>query len=281
MKIKDALKKAFDEGKSAGIMALDLRLLLMADQGFKNQIDVLVKGDEELKDPELFFSQVERLKKGEPVEYITHQTEFLNNQFYVDNRVLIPRGETEELVALITERVSDYFDPRNYLVVADIGTGSGAIAITLKEYFPSWLITGSDISKDALEVAKINKEKHGANIRLLQGDALRPYMAEKMNLDIIVSNPPYITENEYVQNSVKEFEPSSALYFKEDDNVYLKVFREYKNVMKNQLLMFFEISPELVPYLEKIMKTYLSNYSYQFLDDLNGFKRFLIVFVKA
>ena len=218
----------------------------------------------------------ERTKTHRPIQQIIGQAYFYGRRFFVDEYTLIPRPETELLVDKVLEISKKISNPK----ILDIGTGSGCIPLTLILENNNVSVDAVDVSSETLETAKKNALFHNVlnNIHFFKSDL---FSNVNDKYDIIVSNPPYITENEYVQNSVKEFEPSSALYFKEDDNIYLKVFREYKNVMKNQLLMFFEISPELVPYLEKIMKTYLSNYSYQFLDDLNGFKRFLIVFVKA
>lgn len=114
----------------------------------------------------------------------------------------------------------DYYDPRNFLVCADVGTGSGAIAIALKDAFPNWVILASDISKDALAVAKINFANCDANVQAYEGDALKPYIENHVNLDIIVSNPPYILNKEDAQDSVRNFEPGTALWLDKSKSVY-------------------------------------------------------------
>lgn len=278
--VSEALKKATSELKPYGILALDLRLLLMHDEGFKEQMDVLMYKDKEMTNYPLFLEQIERLKKDEPVEYIINQADFLGHHLYVDPSVLIPRSETEELVANITEKIGDYYDPRNYLVCADIGTGSGAIAIALKDAFPNWLLLASDLSHAALTVAKKNFASTGSQVDVYEGDGLKPYIAAHLNLDIIVSNPPYIVSKEDAQDSVKNFEPATALWLDKENSLYEAIFRDYKAVKRGTLYMAFEISPDLVDYLKELMARYLSDYEFEFVNDLNGLTRFLFVYLK-
>lgn len=275
--IGEVYKKAFEKGKEVGITPNEIRLLMMKCENLSAEIDVIVHKEREMKNEAVFDGYFEQLLKGEPIEYITHQSHFLNQSFYVDERVLIPRGETEELVALLTERIGDYYDPRNFLCCADIGTGSGVIAISIKRFFPNWMVYGSDISKDALEVAKKNKDDSYSNITLYEGDGLTPYIDQKMFLDVIISNPPYILNKEDAQESVRDYEPSSALWLDKDNSLYEKIFRDAHLVKRGGLLMLFEISPDLVSYLEDLMKKYLKDYEYEFIKDLNGFERFLLV----
>jgi release factor glutamine methyltransferase len=226
------------------------------------------------------LEQIERLKKDEPVEYIIHEADFLGRHLYVDERVLIPRSETEELVSHISEKIGDFYDPRNYLVCADIGTGSGAIALALKDAFPNWLLVASDISSDALAVAQKNFKDSGLAIDSYLGDALTPYIEHKLNLDILVSNPPYIRDPKDAQASVRNFEPAQALWLEEGNSVYDKVFRDYQKVKRGSLYMAFEISPDLEEWLKTLMSRYLKDYEAEFVKDLNGLTRFLFVYLK-
>jgi len=278
--IAEAYKEAYAKGKPYGVLPVDLRLLLMHDENLSEQIDVIYDKDKVMTNYPLFCQQVDRLIADEPVEYIINEAEFLQHRLYVDSRVLIPRGETEELVAAISENIGDYFDARNYLVCADIGTGSGAISVALKEAFPNWLLLASDISQDALDVAKMNFEKYGVAARTYLGDALAPYIENKINLDILVCNPPYILNKEDAQASVRDFEPASALWMDKGHSVYESIFRDYKKVKKGALYMAFEISPDLVDYLTELMAKYLEDYEFHFADDLNKMKRFLFVYCR-
>ena len=278
--IGEAIKEAHALYKSKDVSAQDLRYLVMVNEGFEEPIDVLFAKDKEMKKYALFMEQAKRLSNNEPVEYIVGTASFLRHNLKVSKDVLIPRGETEELVSLVSERVGDYYDPRNYLVVADIGTGSGCIPIGIHDSFPNWLLLASDISKRALEVAKSNFEKEGVHVQTFCGDALKPYIENKINLDIIISNPPYILSPSDAQESVRDFEPASALWLKKGESVYESIFRDYKQVKKGSLLMFFEISPDLEEWLKDLMKRYLEDYAFAFYKDLNGDTRFLLVNLK-
>ena len=279
-KIYDVYLDAMNKGKEKGVLSGDIRTLIAYDMGFSAPIDTLLHKDEEMREIEKFNAQFARLLNNEPVEYIINEATFLQHKLYVDPRVLIPRMETQELVANLSEKVLDYYDPRNYLVVADIGTGSGAIALALKAMFPNWIVLASDLSPDALEVAKKNFDTYGERVTVLEGRSLEPFIEAKTNLDIIVSNPPYILNKEEVQESVKAFEPESALYLDTNASVYEDIFRDYQKVKKGSLLMAFEIGYDLKDYLTQLMAKYLRDYEFEFVDDLNGLPRFLFVFCR-
>lgn len=278
-KVRDVSKSSLEQGREYGVFSSDIRVLLAKELNLISPADVLLHMDDEIPVDSPYFSNFARLLKGEPVEYIVQQAKFLQYPLYVDNRVLIPRGETEELVANISELIYDYYDPRNYLVVADIGTGSGCIAIGLKSIGKNWIVTASDVDEKALEVAKKNFDDLGFRIQTLQGPSLKPYIDARMNLDIIVSNPPYILNEDEVQESVKQYEPHKALYLDKENSVYEDIFRDYKKVKKGSLLMCFEIGYDLEHYLTDLMDRYLEDYEYKFIKDLNGLTRFLFVFL--
>ena len=279
-KIFEVYNKALAEGKEKGVLSNDVRILIALDNGFKEPIDTLFHRDSEMKNLLLFEKQFKRLLQGEPVEYIAETASFLEFKLHVDKRVLIPRMETQELVAKISETITSYFDPRNFLVCADIGTGSGAIAIALKSLFPNWLISASDVSAAALEVARENAHKYNFPISFLEGDALSPYIKEKMNLDIIVSNPPYILNADEVQDSVKDYEPGLALWLDKSDSVYEKIFKDVGKVKRGEMLLCFEIGYDLEEYLIGLMGRYLDDFEYKFEKDLNGLTRFLFVHLR-
>jgi release factor glutamine methyltransferase len=153
-----------------------------------------------------FFRLIERRSKGEPTAYITHHREFYGLDFYVDSRVLIPRPESEILV----EEALHFCGRHTVSTVADIGTGSGAIIISLAIKLPGLKYYATDISQEALEVAAINCEKNGVKdkITLLQGDMLDP-LPEK--IDLIIANLPYVKRSDISKISSGEYEPSSAL----------------------------------------------------------------------
>lgn len=277
--IDEALKEAWNYGKDKGVEPIDLRLMVMKDENLPEQIDVLINKDKEMKNYSLFKKQYHQLIDDDmPVEYILNEADFLGQKLYVDENVLIPRGETEEMIAKLSEKIGNFYDPRNYLVCGDVGTGSGCIPLAIKSYFPNWLCAASDISPKALEVAKRNFHANNINVQTLLGDALTPYIENKINLDVIISNPPYILNEEDAQSSVRKYEPASALWLDKNHSVYESIFRDYKKVKKGDILMVFEISPDLEDWLVSLMKRYMDKPEYYFEKDLNGFVRFLFVY---
>ena len=161
-----------------------------------------------------FRKLVERRLKGEPVAYITTRREFYGLDFYVDKRVLIPRPETE----LLVEKALEISRNRHLNAIAEIGTGCGAIAVSLALNLPVTKIYATDISADALEVARLNCLKHGVanRISLLKGDLLSPLPEAA---DLIVANLPYVEESKLPQD---EFEPATALNGGADGLRYIK-----------------------------------------------------------
>ena len=152
---------------------------------------------------------VEKLLDGVPVQYVLGEAEFYGLRFEVDQSVLIPRPETEELVEWV-ERDNRSI-PGGCLL--DVGTGSGCIAVTLKRRMPSWQVDAFDISADALAVAARNARRHGAEVRFRPCDILQPYPGDEQ-WNVIVSNPPYIPEREkaHMTRQVLEYEPAQALF---------------------------------------------------------------------
>ncbi len=273
-------RNALSEGREYGIDGNDVRYLIMVAEGFTSPADVIYYREKEMKHPDVFLSFFGKRKQGIPVQYVTHVAPFLGHDLYVDERVLIPRPETEEMLAAFSETVDEYYDPRNYLVAGDVGTGSGCIALCLKTFFPNWLVSASDVSEGALEVAKTNFAKYGRQINVLHGDALKPYIEANMALDIIISNPPYVKDRESAEEMVRSNEPAGALYIGEHPWVYEKIFMDAPKVKKGSLLMVFEIDPWLVGPLEEAMEKYLPKpYEADFRKDLRGMDRHLFVYL--
>lgn len=175
---------------------------------------------------------VKRRSEHEPLQYIVGTASFMGRDFVVDDRVLIPRPETEELVErILAEPGARGGDPDSELRLIDLGTGSGCIPITVKLERSSWICTGIDLSTDALEIARINAGRLGADVLFLQGDMTSAPLVEPADratsaltagptgipagpFDIIVSNPPYITpaEASAMDRQVREYEPHMALF---------------------------------------------------------------------
>lgn len=186
-------------------------------------------------------SFTEELLSGKPIQYIIGQAWFMGELYKVNENVLIPRPETEELVEWIVEYANIKNNP---LKIIDIGTGSGCIAIALKKLVPTSTITGLDISGKALEVAKENAANLNASIEWLQEDILMSTSIPD-TYDIIVSNPPYIPIKEIanMQEQVKDFEPNIALFVLNEDPLvfYKAIARLGKQCLTPNGQLFFEI----------------------------------------
>ena len=171
--------------------------------------------DEEV-DPELeakFLAGMEEYYQGRPIQYIKGVETFFGRDFKVNEDVLSPRYETEELVENILYHIDDYFSDYQTIDLCDVGTGSGAIAISLALEEPRTNFYASDISSKAIEVAKENAANLGANVNFMVGDLLEPLLEKEIKVDIFVSNPPYIPNNQEIEAMVKDNEPHGFIWW--------------------------------------------------------------------
>ncbi len=195
-----------------------LRDLIQCDRAF-----LIAHSDKDLnaEGAVRYYALIERRLAGEPIQYITGQTEFYGLPFRVNSNVLIPRPETEHLVEKVLSLAESFPNPR----IIDIGTGSGAIAIALAHKLPAASNTAIDLSAPALAVAQANAEQNSVTnrIRFLQGDLLAPVAHE--TFDIVVSNPPYVadTDRASLAVEVRDHEPELALFAGNDG---LAVYRQ-------------------------------------------------------
>jgi release factor glutamine methyltransferase len=173
-----------------------------------------------------------------PVQYIMGYVSFFGYDFRVDESVLIPRFETEELVGQILMLIDERFEAKKSALV-DIGTGSGCLAVTLAKEAPGLSVTATDISEEALNVARSNARRIGAEVNFLQGDMLKPLQGRKF--DILVSNPPYIPETETVAEIIKDNEPNVALFGGSDGlKFYRIILSEARAILNPKFLIAFE-----------------------------------------
>jgi release factor glutamine methyltransferase len=221
---------------------------LLASTLRMKRLDLYMQFDKPVEEKELakLREPLKRLVIGEPIEYILGEVDFYGCKVAVDARVLIPRQETEILVEHILKRIKGR-------VVWDLCTGSGCLGISLKKARPELEVTLSDISSDALDLAKENAEKNQVEIRLVQGDLLTPFEGQKA--DIVVCNPPYISISEYLnlQPSVRDFEPKMALVGGETGTeFYERLARELPPFLNDGTLVFLEMGTGQGPQLQKI-----------------------------
>lgn len=221
-----------------------------------------------------FQKKVAEVGNGKPVQYVTNLASFYGRQFYVDERVLIPRMDTEELIETV---LKDIQLPINSNVL-DVGTGSGDIAITLKLEKPAWTLTAVDISRDALDVAQINAQSFKAKVDFRMGSLFEPVPNDKF--DLIVSNPPYISENEIdvMDQSVIDNEPQIALFAKDDGLYWYKqIALQLKSHLKVGGYLVCEIGYKQGIRLQEFYQNNLPEARIQIKKDMSDNDRLLIV----
>ena len=220
--------------------------LLIFDQLGLTTIDLALQPNIILKqcDLDFFSNAITALLREKPVQYILGKTEFYGLKFNGNNNVLIARPETEELVDWIIKET----DNKQNLNILDIGTGSGCIAISLAKHLPTATVTSLDISEEALKTAEKNAAINNVHIQLLKKDILK-FSPEKLQYDIIVSNPPYVRELEKreIKNNVLLHEPHLALFVKNDNPLlfYEKIADFAKKQLNRNGILYFEINQYL------------------------------------
>lgn len=222
-----------------------------------------------------FFEMVNKRLIGMPFQYILNSKEFMGLEFYVDERVLIPRNDTENLV----EYLVNYFFGKEISFI-DIGTGSGAISISLLKYLEKSYGMTIDISSDAIEVAKINAKRIGVFDRLtfIENDVLKG-ISNDVKVDLIVSNPPYIPKADInsLQIEVRDYEPMNALDGGEDGlDFYREIINSSYRFLKEDGVLAFEVGYNQAEDVKNIIDNSKLYKDVIFIKDLSGFDRCVI-----
>lgn len=241
--------------------------------GFKRE-DMVNKLDENVNQSELIliYDAAKALATAKPLQYILKEAYFYNFSFYVNEHVLIPRQETEELVEII------YKDNKNANAhVLDIGTGSGCIPISLKCLIPSATVSACDISENALEVASKNSNKNKVEVNFFIADALN--LNDTLpKYDVIVSNPPYIkrSEEEQIHDNVKKHEPHLALFVEENDAIifYKRIIDFCCEHLNEKGKLYFELNPLTANEVDAYAISKKCFKTTELLNDMSGNIRF-------
>ena len=229
---------------------------ILAESELKKQkLDLMKDPDLRMTESQLlsFIQFSRRLVKHEPVQYIAGETNFMGLIFKVDSSVLIPRPETEELVNWVVKTV----DHKAPLEIIDVGTGSGCIAISLKNALPNAFLTGVDVMRNALETAEKNAKNNDIHVDWKMRDALNmPHDVDKY--DVIVSNPPYVldSEKELMSKNVIDFEPHTALFVTDDDPLlfYEAISNWAIDALKKGGYLFLEINEKYAQQTKDLLK---------------------------
>lgn len=270
-RIYEARNRAFSLLEEKGLDSGSVNILLQHITGLSHA-KLLANMQSELTKTERrrFWEKVAQLVEGKPIQHITGSESFYGRTFNINEHVLIPRPETEELIYYTLER-QRYIFQTDILKVADIGTGSGAIGITLKLEQPNFQVTATDISSEALAVAKENARKLDASLHFQRGDLAEPIASEKW--DIVLSNPPYISEAEAkdMTTTVLDYEPHTALFAKDDGLFcYKKLASQLPNLMNIPGLIGVEIGYKQGEAVAELFAEAFPTAKVEVIQDING-----------
>ena len=254
----------------------DYAKILLAELLNKNPLELLNYLDEEVNNNIIneYKKEVQAMESGIPLQYAIGYVNFYGIKYYVDNRVLIPRFETEELVENTINYVNKYFtEPVD---IVDLGCGSGVIGLTLEKKISTKTVDLIDISKDALEVTHKNCGNLNSKANIINNDFLEGI---EKKYDLIISNPPYIRKNEEIEQIVKDNEPNIALYAGEDGlDCYRNILSTVKNNMKERCIIAFEIGYEQAQQISELIKEYLEDVKVIVKKDMSDKDRMIFIF---
>lgn len=235
--------------------------VLLAHQLDLDRVSLYLNFDRPLTEKELsgYRSVITRRLRREPVQYITGVQEFWSLEFMVNPHVLIPRHETELLIELTLGRIRANPDFKNRLIkILDLGTGCGALSVTLAKEVEKAQIRSTDVSAKAIELARLNAKKHSvSNICFVRGDLFDPVKNKDSSFDFIISNPPYIACEEYhrLQPEVRDYEPRVALDGRKGGVYYIeKIIKEAPNHIVPGGWILLEMAPGQTEWAIKLMK---------------------------
>ena len=242
----------------------------------KSDLDYLNKYIKEHNLDDIYYNKcLKELEKGRPIQYIIGNVNFYGNKIIVDERVLIPRFETEQLVEKTINRINILFKT-DELSIIDLGTGSGAIGLALKSKLPNSEVDLLDISTDALDVAKINAKNLGLEVNIIQNDMLENI---DKKYDVIISNPPYIRTDEEIEDIVRDNEPRIALFGGKDGlDFYRKILSDITKNLKDKYLIAFEMGDLQKDGVTSIAKEFLPNANIDCLKDLSNRDRMIFIY---
>ena len=263
--------------KKEGISDAVIYFALEECNGF-DHVALTNKFDEEIKDEKRFADAMNRYNSGEMIEYIFNKAYFLGKPCYVDNNVLIPRQETEQLVLETVRYIKEKYGDKK-ITIADVCTGSGAIGLSIAERLKDDRVIISDISPKALEISKRNSDGLN-NVEYLEGDMLKPFIEKGIKLDVLVCNPPYIEDISTIDKKTWEQEPHLALLAKPCTYFYEQVLKNYQKVTNSGYGLLFEIGEDMENSMTKLIKKYCPNSHYIFKKDIYDKTRFVFIFDK-
>ncbi|HXU21445.1 MAG TPA: peptide chain release factor N(5)-glutamine methyltransferase [Verrucomicrobiae bacterium] len=291
MDVREALKEGMAQLRAAAVPSSTLAAELLLMHALDRDRTWLYTHPEDGLDASVarkYFAMIARRAAGEPTQYLTGKQEFWGLEFEVNPDVLIPRPETEHVIEVALERLGARGikinmrtgEPNPPLRIADVGTGSGCLAVALAHELPHAEIFATDISTAALEVARRNSARHGVadRIRFLQGDLLEPAPHASRSFHLIVSNPPYVAQDEAatLAREVREHEPHTALFGGPSGiEIYERLIQQAGELLRSSGVLVLELGYNSAQHVRAILVDQRNWVNVSVTDDLAGIPRVL------
>ncbi len=273
--VRDAYQTALS--RFSFLSETEIKIILTHTQGIPyNQF--VFHYEDGVQNVDHFFALCERVNDGYPLQYALNNTEFLGLPFYVDERVLIPRGESEELVVAMEKIIQE--EALDHPLIADVCTGSGVLGLTLIKRLHRGHVYLSDIASSALEVVAINQEAlalKSQSTRLL-GASLTPLIEAGIKVDYLIANPPYVNHDDEIDDKVKKFEPHLAL-FSDHQQVYKDILADLPQVMRtDHIVVMMEINEKEGSLMRSLATRLLGErVDAKIIKDIHGKDRFMLM----
>lgn len=256
----------------------DYAKILLGDLLGKNPLELLIYLNEEVPEEKVnqYMKEIEAIKDNKPLQYVIGNVNFYGEKFIINENVLIPRFETEELVENTINLAQKMF--KDKIEIIDLGCGSGVIGLSLKRMLKNSDVTLVDISDGALSVTKENAINQNLKVEIIKNDMLDGI---KTKFDIIISNPPYIKNNEQIEEIVYNNEPHIALYGGEDGLYYYnKILSNVKKNLKDNYLIAFEIGHTQAEDIKHLANHYLNDPNIIVKKDMQERDRMIFIYPK-
>ena len=270
MRVEDLLVYGKSQSHSDFAKILLAEILSLNPLELLNYLETTVPEDK----CKLYKDSILAIKNGKPIQYVIGNVNFYGEKFEINEKVLIPRFETEELVENTIKYINEFFT--GPVDIIDLGCGSGVIGLTLEKKVSTKSVDLIDISDEALEITRKNCAKLSSKAQIIKSDMFEE--VEK-RYDVIISNPPYIKTTEKIEKIVEENEPHLALYAGEDGlDCYKKILKNIKNHMKDRCLIAFEVGWTQAEDIKRLVFENLSDVKVEVKKDLSDKDRMLFIF---
>ena len=275
MTVGEALQQAKTRLQSSDTASLDVQVMLAEIMGV-NRAYLLAYRDQQLSPNHQaqFESWVSQREAGEPIAYILGRKGFYDREFMVSPDVLIPRPETEHLLEIALE----YANKNPNCMAVDVGTGSGALAVTFKAHVPNSTVYAVDVSEQALNIARKNADRYIAEIHFLQGNLLHPLVDQEIQVDLIMANLPYIPTDDLAELEVRKHEPMTALDGGADGLDFIRqLLNDVPKVCYPQAQILLEIGAEQGQSVKALAHKLLSPKLVRVIPDYAGHDRVVVI----